>query len=57
MQPECLDYVIIHELAHTKIHNHTARFWKMVYDIMPDYKERIKLLKQSAYELKLKRTA
>lgn len=55
MQPECLDYVIIHELAHTKVHNHTKRFWKIVDSIIPDYKERIKLLKQSAYQMKLER--
>lgn len=55
MPMECLDYVIVHELAHTKMHNHSKSFWKMVGEIIPDYKERIKLLKQSAYQLKMER--
>lgn len=32
------DSVIIHELAHRIEMNHSARFWKLVYDAMPDYK-------------------
>jgi len=36
--PECIDYVIIHELCHLRQMNHWAKFWKEVSDIMPDYK-------------------
>jgi len=53
MPAQCLDYVIVHELTHTKIHNHSKAFWQSVGNIIPDYKERIKLLKQSAYESKM----
>lgn len=42
-----LDYVIIHELAHLKEMNHSPRFWKLVEDVMPSYKEKEKWL--SAY--------
>ncbi len=38
--PEILDYVIIHELAHTKVKNHGKRFWSIVEKAMPDHKER-----------------
>lgn len=35
---ELIDYVIIHELAHTKHMNHGSEFWKLVGCIIPDYK-------------------
>lgn len=34
-----LDYVIIHEMSHLKHGDHSARFWKLVEDNMPDYKK------------------
>lgn len=52
MPQECLDYVIMHELAHTIEPSHSKKFWGIVGNAMPDYKERRKLLKQSAYKLK-----
>ena len=33
-----VDYVVIHELAHTVEHNHSKNFWNIVRRIMPDYK-------------------
>ncbi len=35
--PEILDYVIVHELAHTKVKSHGKRFWQLVAKAMPDY--------------------
>ena len=43
--PECLDYVILHELTHLKIRNHGKDFWQFVERYMPDWRERRKLLK------------
>jgi predicted metal-dependent hydrolase len=40
-----IDYVIIHELAHTKHQHHQAEFWSYVSRMMPDYKERRKIIK------------
>lgn len=34
---EVIDYVIIHELAHTKQMNHSSKFWNVVYECMPEY--------------------
>jgi len=43
---DVIDYVIIHELAHTVHHNHSKRFWNLVEKFLPDYKERRKQLRQ-----------
>jgi predicted metal-dependent hydrolase len=42
---EAIDYVIVHELAHIKELNHSKRFWGIVESILPDYKERQRILK------------
>ena len=46
---ECVDYVVVHELAHTVVHNHSRQFWKKVESILPDYKERRKWLRQNGH--------
>ena len=43
--PEAIDYVIVHELAHLKELNHSKKFYKIIESILPDYREREKLLK------------
>ena len=43
---ECIDYVIIHELTHFKVQNHSKEFYYEVSKILPDYKIRIKKLKE-----------
>ncbi len=43
---DVIDYVIVHELAHTAHHNHSKRFWNLVAKLMPDYKARRKQLRQ-----------
>ena len=42
---ECIDYVVLHEIAHIKHHNHGKDFYNLVKEYMPDYRERQKLLK------------
>ena len=46
-----IDYVLIHELAHTKIMNHGSAFWQLVERCMPDYKEFRSELKTYAPEV------
>lgn len=43
---DVIDYVVVHELAHIKEHNHSARFWATVSAILPDYKARLAKLKK-----------
>ena len=45
--PRAIDYVVVHELAHIKQHNHSPAFYKEIEKILPDYKERIKELKKN----------
>ena len=42
---ECVDYVIVHELAHIVHKNHGPEFYALIGSVLPDYKERIKKLK------------
>lgn len=35
-----IDYVIIHELAHIRHHDHAKEFWTVVEKFCPDYKKR-----------------
>ena len=41
---EIRDYVIVHELCHRLEMNHSARFWREVGRVLPDWKERKKWL-------------
>lgn len=35
---DVIDYVVVHELAHIKEHNHSMAFWEEVKKIIPEYK-------------------
>jgi predicted metal-dependent hydrolase len=48
---EAVDYVVVHELVHTIYHNHAKRFWKKVEEILPDYRERRKWLRNNGQRL------
>ena len=41
--PRFIEYVVVHELAHIKHHNHSKAFYELIERYMPDYKERIRL--------------
>jgi len=36
---EVIDYVILHELLHTRIKNHNIHFWQALQKLCPDYKK------------------
>lgn len=43
----CIDYVVLHELAHFRNRKHDARFYEFLTELMPDWKERRAVLKKS----------
>jgi hypothetical protein len=51
--PSAIDYLIIHELVHTKHKNHQKDFWRSVEAAHPTYKEDRKWLKQNAHLLSI----
>lgn len=40
-----IDYVVVHELSHLRVMNHSSRFWATVASVMPDYEQRRRQLK------------
>lgn len=42
--PECLEYVVVHELCHMLEPNHGAGFKALITKVMPDWKQRERIL-------------
>ena len=42
---EAIDYVVVHELAHIRYKDHSRAFYGFIESVLPDYRDRIKLLK------------
>ena len=40
-----IDYVVVHELAHIRYKDHSRAFYGFIESILPDYRDRIRLLK------------
>lgn len=51
LQPTALDYIVVHELAHIRQRNHGPLFYAEVAAVLPDYRERIALVRQTEREL------
>ncbi|HNT43929.1 MAG TPA: M48 family metallopeptidase, partial [Syntrophorhabdaceae bacterium] len=48
---DVIDYIVVHELAHIKIKNHSKRFWEYIGKVMPDYGRRKEWLAKKGYLL------
>jgi predicted metal-dependent hydrolase len=44
---DVVDYVVLHELVHTQVRNHSKTFWNRLGALMPDYKTRLGWLKKN----------
>lgn len=50
---EVLEYVVVHELCHIKVKNHSSQFWALVGEHLPDYQKRRQWLKKQGRSLML----
>ncbi len=50
---DVIDYVVLHELAHLRVKNHSPKFWKAVEEIFPEYKKQRKWLRENGERLNL----
>lgn len=42
-----IDYIVVHELCHLLVPNHSKKFWKTVENVLPDYKDRKRWLRDN----------
>ena len=50
---EVIAYVVVHELVHLKIRNHSKVYWDEVGKVMPEFKKYQKWLKENGHKLSL----
>jgi predicted metal-dependent hydrolase len=48
---DVIDYIILHELCHLKIKEHSYHYWDYIRRYMPNYEEKIEWLKISGNHL------
>ncbi len=50
---EVVDYVVVHELVHLSVKNHSRAFWLRVESLLPDYRVRRDWLRANGHRLRL----
>ena len=53
LDPELIDYLMVHELTHLIAMNHSSHFWDLVSFVIPDVKDRRQRLRQAERRLPL----
>ncbi len=46
-----IEYIVVHELAHMKEMNHSPAFYRVIEKVLPDYKQRKALIKQTTPDM------
>jgi Protein of unknown function DUF45 len=55
--PSVVDYVVVHELMHIVVHNHSKQFWHTVGTILPEFLEHCEWLRQHERQLLLRKAS
>ena len=53
LDPSLIEYVVVHELAHLDVRNHSKDFWDLVASVMPDVQQRKRRLRETGSKLPL----
>lgn len=48
-----LDYIVVHEMCHMVYKDHSAEFWKLVKQVLPDYEKRKEWLRKNGIKYDL----
>lgn len=51
LPPPLMDYVLVHELCHLAVFNHSRAFWALVLEVVPDYRARRTALRRHGHLL------
>ena len=53
LEPSLVEYVVVHELVHLTVNNHSGDFWRMVASVLPDVERRRHRLREAGKSLPL----
>ncbi|WPL17938.1 hypothetical protein Thiowin_02981 [Thiorhodovibrio winogradskyi] len=50
LPPSAIDYIVVHELAHLLVTDHSPAFWREVETVLPDYRTRRNWLREHGFK-------
>lgn len=53
MPVSVFEYIVVHELCHLKVHDHSTQFWRTVKSILPDYENSRNWLRENGIKIAL----